>query len=511
MADGARIFELKKELSHIAQGPLDIASYFNKIKQLWDEIASISVNHLSVCTCGGNKKVEEEQKCPNNPSHLRYSKKSGHSIEKCYKLHGFPQNFKFTKGNTPRRTATHVEVQSPVNSDEIGNGGGPVMHAESEQLYTLPGLTKDQYSQLITLLQQSHISASLATLNILASTNFAGKLLPENGLFRTCLLTKIENTILIIDSGASDHMTFDKSILFDNQTLPIPYLVSVIKLELPILGPSLKKPLVLGRPDNGLYKLFQLPANSGPLCCHSYLDHLLGSKNNAFDMLKAFIAMLETHFHTKVQTVRSDNALELGSSLSGSQYFSDKGIVHQTSCPHTPQQNGVVERKHRHLLDTARALLFQSHLPIRFWGDCILTATYLINRFPSPLLSHKSPFELLYDKPPSYSHLRAFGCLCYSTVPKPHRDKFQPRVVPCVLVEYPFAKKGYKLCKPYLFFFPSVPSVSTPPSSSSAHSPSPSSSHSHASSSLSPAPPPLRSQLPILEPSTYSQVAVVPE
>ncbi|XP_019224500.1 PREDICTED: uncharacterized protein LOC109206163 [Nicotiana attenuata] len=61
-ADGARLFELKKELSHISQGSLDIASYFNTIKQLWDEISSISVNHLSVCTCGGNKKAEEEQK-----------------------------------------------------------------------------------------------------------------------------------------------------------------------------------------------------------------------------------------------------------------------------------------------------------------------------------------------------------------------------------------------------------------------------------------------------------------
>ncbi|XP_075076576.1 uncharacterized protein LOC142163213 [Nicotiana tabacum] len=226
MADGARIFELKKELSHISQGPLDIASYFNKIKQLWDEIVSISVNHLSVCTFGGNKKDDEEQKVyqflmglnetylqvrsnilmikplpsmskvygillsnekqrqvssisqfhsnsnsasfnagvskqsfpskvtfnPQKPDNQRssiickYCKKPGHSVEKCYKLHGFPQNFKFTKVNTPRRTATHVEVQSPVNSDETRNAGGPAMHTESKQLYTLPGLTKDQYS-----------------------------------------------------------------------------------------------------------------------------------------------------------------------------------------------------------------------------------------------------------------------------------------------------------------------------------------------------------------------------
>ncbi|XP_019237814.1 PREDICTED: uncharacterized protein LOC109217967 [Nicotiana attenuata] len=58
-ADGARVFELKKELAHISQGSLDIASYFNKIKQLWDEIASYKIR---VCTCGGKAAEDEEQK-----------------------------------------------------------------------------------------------------------------------------------------------------------------------------------------------------------------------------------------------------------------------------------------------------------------------------------------------------------------------------------------------------------------------------------------------------------------
>lgn len=155
--------------------------------------------------------------------------------------------------------------------------------------------------------------------------------------------------------------------------------------------------------------------------------HLMGAKSNAFDLLQSFITLVETQFQTKVKVVRSDNALELGSSLRGIQYFSSKGIIHQTSCPYTPQQNGVVERKHKHLLETSRALLFQSHLPIRFWGDCLLTATYLINRFPSPILNNQSPFELFYNKAPLYSHLKAFRCLCYSTVPIPHRDKLSPR------------------------------------------------------------------------------------
>lgn len=65
--------------------------------------------------------------------------------------------------------------------------------------------------------------------------------------------------------------------------------------------------------------------------------HLLGSKSSAFDLLKAFIAMVDTHFSFKIQSVRSDNALELGSSTYGSKFFTEKGIIHQTSCLHTPQ------------------------------------------------------------------------------------------------------------------------------------------------------------------------------
>ncbi|XP_016581996.1 uncharacterized protein LOC107879477 [Capsicum annuum] len=62
MADGVQIFELHKELAHISQGPLDIASYFNKIKQLWDDLASLSANTNTACTCGVIKKSNDEQK-----------------------------------------------------------------------------------------------------------------------------------------------------------------------------------------------------------------------------------------------------------------------------------------------------------------------------------------------------------------------------------------------------------------------------------------------------------------
>ena len=125
-------------------------------------------------------------------------------------------------------------------------------------------------------------------------------------------------------------------------------------------------------------------------------------------------------------------------------FFKQKWTNYQHSCVYTPQQNGVVERKHRHILETTRAFHFQAHLLLRFWGECVSTAIHIINRFPTPLLSHQTPFERLFGKLPSHSHLRVFGCLAYATaVHIPH--KFAPRARRCVFLGYPVGQKAYKL------------------------------------------------------------------
>jgi len=153
---------------------------------------------------------------------------------------------------------------------------------------------------------------------------------------------------------------------------------------------------------------------------------LLSHKSNVFHMLESFIASAENQFHAHVQIVRSDNGQEFGDTHAIS-YYGDRGIIHQTSCVDTPQQNGVVERKHKHLLEVARSLMFQAKLPYRFWGDCILTATYLINRLPSSALQFRTPYEFLFHKPPSYEHLRVFGCLGFISTLKHDRSKFDSR------------------------------------------------------------------------------------
>nr|GEW51887.1 ribonuclease H-like domain-containing protein [Tanacetum cinerariifolium] len=93
---------------------------------------------------------------------------------------------------------------------------------------------------------------------------------------------------------------------------------------------------------------------------------------------------------------------------------------------YTPQQNGIAERKHRHLLNVARSLMFQGELPLSLWSECIMTAVYLINKTRSSMLSDKSPYFCVYGHDPSLSYLKVFGCLCYATVLNNH-DKFSNR------------------------------------------------------------------------------------
>ena len=170
--------------------------------------------------------------------------------------------------------------------------------------------------------------------------------------------------------------------------------------------------------------------------------YLLQDKTSVSRHLKEFLALVHTQFSKKVKTIRSDNGTEF---VCLSRYFQENGIQHETSCVYTPQQNGRVERKHRHILNIARALRFQAHLPIEYWGECVKTAVYLMNRTPSQLLNGKTPFEKLYGRTPSFNHLKVFGCLAYAHNINHRGDKFAPRSRRCVFLGYPTGKKGWLL------------------------------------------------------------------
>jgi hypothetical protein len=93
--------------------------------------------------------------------------------------------------------------------------------------------------------------------------------------------------------------------------------------------------------------------------------------------------------------------------------LAEQGTLAHFSCPGAHAQNGVTERKHRHLLETARALMIASYAPPHFCAEAVSTATYLINIQPSLAFQGGIPFERFCGKTPNYSILRLFGCVCY--------------------------------------------------------------------------------------------------
>ena len=166
---------------------------------------------------------------------------------------------------------------------------------------------------------------------------------------------------------------------------------------------------------------------------------LMKCKSEVSSLFKQFHNMVATQYSSAIQVLCSENGGEfVNQELK--QYLINHGIVHQTTCPYTPQQNGVAERKNRQLLEVVRASLFEAHMSTKYWGEAITAATYLVNQIPSSTLGFQTPLNVLHKTicSPVMSHLqlRVFGCTTFVHLHKPLRNKLEPRALKCVFVAY---------------------------------------------------------------------------
>ena len=105
----------------------------------------------------------------------------------------------------------------------------------------------------------------------------------------------------------------------------------------------------------------------------------LHSKDETPQMVVDHLKLIELDSKFPVRAIRSDNGTEFRNATLND-YCADKGISRQYSAPRTPQQNGVVERKKRTLIEAARTMLSESRLPLYFWAEAVNTACYTQNR-----------------------------------------------------------------------------------------------------------------------------------
>lgn len=163
--------------------------------------------------------------------------------------------------------------------------------------------------------------------------------------------------------------------------------------------------------------------------------------------ISEFKAYVQNQFGTSIKIVRSDNGGEFINHFL-LHLFLSTAVIHQTTCPHTPEQNGVVKRKHRHLIETTITLLLQVRLPVTFWLEALITAVYLANRLPYSSLHYQVPYVHLYNTTPNYYNLKPFGCCCYPWLKPYTSHKLLPQSTPCVFLGYCDNTKGFRCYDP---------------------------------------------------------------
>ncbi|XP_070017876.1 uncharacterized protein [Nicotiana sylvestris] len=271
----------------------------------------------------------------------KYCKKPGHTVEKCYRLYGFPPEFKFTKNKKSASCVQGDILVSPAINQPPGNSS------------PIHGFTNEQYQHILTMFQQVQVSSgpvsNTPSIEDCGFVHFAGLFTVyaiESLDSHVCASSQTNVDPWILDSGATTHMTPHKHLLHDIVPLVRHFLVTL---------------------PNG-YKVKVISTGS-------------------------------LHLRHDITLLNVLLGLSMKRSL----------LVH-----------------------------------IDIWGP-YNTKTYNGFRMLSPLLLKVYPYEKLHGFPPSYDHLRSFGCMCFATSPKVGRTKFQSRAIPCIFLGYPCGKKGYKL------------------------------------------------------------------
>ncbi|KAJ4793674.1 hypothetical protein LUZ62_044920 [Rhynchospora pubera] len=165
--------------------------------------------------------------------------------------------------------------------------------------------------------------------------------------------------------------------------------------------------------------------------------YFMMNKSEVLHIFSKFKAQVENLFSTKIKVLRTDGGTEFKPITN--MY---PQIIHQITCPYTPQQNGVSERKHRHIIELGLSILSHASMPTTFWDEIFSSVVYLINRLPT--FNKTIPYTSLFHKKPDYSLLRILGCTCFLYTRPYNSHKLEFRSQPCVFVGYSTIQKGYR-------------------------------------------------------------------
>ncbi|KAG8489227.1 hypothetical protein CXB51_017298 [Gossypium anomalum] len=164
---------------------------------------------------------------------------------------------------------------------------------------------------------------------------------------------------------------------------------------------------------------------------------------------KSEVARCFLHFHKMVQ-VQFGASIKMLQTDGGGEYralsatLSQLSVQHRLTCPYTSEQNGVAKKRHRHVVDMGLTLLARASMPLEYWSFAFSHAVHIINRLPTPILHHQTPYEKLYKTNPDYSQLKVFGSACFPYLRLFQQHKLQFRSQKCVFLGFGSHQKGYK-------------------------------------------------------------------
>ncbi|RVW81318.1 Retrovirus-related Pol polyprotein from transposon TNT 1-94 [Vitis vinifera] len=321
-----------------------------------------------------------------------HCRKPGHSRETCWKIHGKPVDWKPRQPLEKEGRGNHVATDEQSPQPEAS----PFNKEQMEMLHKL-------LSPLLSVQSQTGSSSNQV---------IGSKTLAHKGNFLSAFTAgKKRKKPWIVDSGASDHMTGDATI-FDTYS-------------------SCPNNLTVRIADGSLSKV----AGTGSVCYQGILLSTLFSLFLTWTDLDSGKTIGNAEECSGLYILKERHDPQEQPQMTVGEFLAQEGIVHLSSCVDTPQQNGIVERKNRHLLEVARSLMFSMNVPKLFWGQAVLTAAYLINRMPSRVLKFQTPCQTLLKSFPTTRLIstvppKIFGCSVFVHINQQHRKSFnQPESI----------------------------------------------------------------------------------
>ncbi|GJT98775.1 ribonuclease H-like domain-containing protein [Tanacetum coccineum] len=370
---------------------------------------------------------------------------NGHTIDRCFKIIGYPPDFG-KKGGSGNNTTNGNNGQS-FNRRFVNNNSVGTSSTSSSSPFS-----DEQIIKLISMIKENSSNSTKGVHVNMAGTIFNNsKIFNQNFNKFFCNNNRLHDTLvaagLIVDSGANQHLTYDDRFLVN--------VIDISKFGIKVSHPNGTEALItkVGNmvltKDIILYDVLVVPE----YCVSLMSVHKVARDSNLI------VAFDESNCYVLPQGLREMRCLGIGRQKDGLYFFNNEikgnNVMFEKANSTCFLSKIVWHKRLGHPADQVlnvlkKDIVFEKTndeiggLPLNLWSECILTATYLINRLPSSVLNGKSPFELVFSRKPSLNHLRVFGCLCFATILN-NSDKFSSRSEKCVLVGYSSFKKGYKL------------------------------------------------------------------